>query len=82
MKKEYKKPVMESVPFVLNETVASGCKTDVYQNMSDNSCEETAVWKEIESMYGIDFDFTEDTSCSSYINGYCYFTSSQVVFTS
>ena len=82
MKKEYKKPVMEIVPFVLNEAVASGCKIDVYQNVSDNTCQETDVWKEIEGMFVIDFNFTEDNGCNSYVSGYCYFASAQVVFNS
>lgn len=83
MKKEYKKPIMEIVPFALNEAVATGCKIDVYQNMSDASCEHTDVWKEIEAVLGMDFNFAEDDkSCTSYLKGYCFFTSSQVVFNS
>ena len=83
MKKEYKKPIMEIVPFALNEAVATGCKIDVYQNMSDASCEYTDVWNELITTLGDGtVNFTQDNGCTKYLEGYCYFTSSQIVFNS
>lgn len=82
MKKSYKKPMMEVVPFELNEAVASGCKIDVYQNMSDASCDHTEKWNELEAIFGVQFTFTKDGECDTYLDGYCYFTSSEVVFAS
>lgn len=83
MKKEYKKPIMEIVPFAMNEAVASGCKMDVYQNMSDSTCQHTDVWKELEGIYKVEFNFVQDgEGCTSYIEGYCYFSSSDIVFNS
>lgn len=72
MKNKYEKPMLEVIPFELNEAIASGCGLKVY-NHQEGTCATTAEWKELESMMQV--NLTEDISCSSPLKGYCYYTS-------
>lgn len=73
MKNVYEKPMMEVIPFELNEGIASGCGLKVYNHATDSCTGTTAEWDEIASMSGA--NMTDDSNCSVPLKGYCYFTS-------
>lgn len=74
MKKNYAKPMLEVIPFEMNEAIASGCGLKVYnhtvEGCSDNPTNE---WQEMQDMTGA--TLTDDHNCDVPLEGYCYFTS-------
>ncbi len=74
MKRTYSKPMLEVIPFELNEAVASGCGLKVY-NHTVESCKDnpTNEWKDLSNIMGV--NLTEDYDCGVPLDGYCYFTS-------
>ena len=78
MKKPYVKPEIQVISFTLSEAIAaSSCVAQVY-NHAENSCEKLPPFN------AIDFDFgaTDVPVCSTPIDGYCYSTSGNMVFSS
>lgn len=72
MKKEYKKPVVEVIPFELNEAIASGCGLKVYNHADGVACTTTEAWNELQSMTGA--NLTEESACSVPLAQYCEYT--------
>ena len=73
MKNKYVKPMLEVIPFELNEAIASGCGLKVYNHATGTCYDTTDQWKEMEMLTGA--NLTDDASCSTPLDGYCYYTS-------
>ena len=74
MKKVYHKPLLEIIPFELNDAIASGCGLKVYNHTTDGCFNDpTAEWQEMQGMTGA--NLTDDYQCEVPLEGYCYFTS-------
>lgn len=76
MKNKYEKPMLEVIPFELNETIASGCGLKIYNHADRTSCQETDQWIELKGMTGA--TLTDDINCESVLEGYCYVTSNGI----
>ena len=80
MKKPYVKPEIQVISFTLSEAIAaSSCVAQVY-NHAENSCEKLPPF----NMPGIEFTFgaSEQECADAPLEGYCYFTSGNMVFSS
>ena len=73
MKNVYTKPVLEVIPFEINESIASGCGLKVYNHTVEACADDpTKEWEEIAELTGA--NLTDDYSCSVPMDGYCYFS--------
>lgn len=79
MKQTYEAPKLEVIAYSLHEAIAAGCSDKVYNHADGNSCTPTKLGDIIISS-GV--NFAEDNNCSVPVAGYCYFTSSSVLFNS
>lgn len=78
MKKTYVKPEIQLIEFTLNQAIASStCAAQMYNHAKD-SCDKLPPF----DMPGIEFTFGETENCSTPIVGYCYFTSTNMLFSS
>lgn len=76
MKKTYVKPEIQIIDFTLNEAIAaSGCAAQVYNHGSTAECEPQFPFNTKPG------SFAED-GCEVVVEGYCYFTSSSIIFAS
>lgn len=75
MKMIYQKPSAEIIDFTLTEAIAaSTCVAQMNHGQSDCSLGL--------DLPGISFNFGEGEDCSEPVEGYCYFTSSNMMFSS
>lgn len=76
MKRTYDKPEVNFVSFALTEAIAS-CGTLLYMNHTQETNCQMNPYFEIFSV-----NVTDDKSCSVPLEGYCYFTSSNMLMNS
>ena len=73
MKMKYEKPIVEVIPFELNEAIASGCGLKVYNHAVGSCFDHTDEMNEVLGMTGA--TLTDDSNCDNPLEGYCYQTS-------
>lgn len=78
MKQAYEAPRLEVVQYSLHEAIAANCSDKVYNHTQD-ACAPTEYGQSL-IIKGI--NFAEDSGCTSPLKGYCYFTSSNLLFNS
>lgn len=78
MKQAYEAPRLEVVQYSLHEVIAANCSDKVYNHTQD-TCAPTEYGQSL-LIKGI--NFAEDSGCTSPLKGYCYFTSSNLLFNS
>lgn len=80
MKQAYEAPRLEVVQYSLHEAIAANCSDKVYNNHdAQASCKPTDYGQ---SLLDKGINFAEDSGCTSPLKGYCYFTSSNLLFNS
>lgn len=80
MKKKYEAPAYDVITYSLHEAIAGGCAILVYNN---HSSEETCgITQDGEYLKGMGAVFAEDGCGEGGLKGYCYFTSTNVIFNS
>ena len=78
MKQAYEAPRLEVVQYSLHEAIAANCSDKVYTHTQD-TCDPTEYGQ---SLLSKGINFAEDSGCTSPLKGYCYFTSSNLLFNS
>ena len=78
MKKKYEAPAYDVITYSLHDAIAAGCANLVYNNHS----EDCGLTEFGEYLKGMGAGFAEDTCGEGGLKGYCYFTSTQVIFNS
>lgn len=78
MKQAYEAPRLEVVQYSLHEAIAANCSDKVYNHTQD-TC---ALTEYGQSLLIKGINFAEDSGCTSPLKGYCYFTSSNLLFNS
>lgn len=78
MKQTYEAPKLEVIAYSLHEAIAANCSDKVYNHTQD-TCAPTEYGQSL-LIKGI--NFAEDSGCTSPLKGYCYFTSSNLLFNS
>lgn len=80
MKKKYEAPAYDVITYSLHDAIAGGCANLVYNNYNeDKNCSLTPIGELIKNKGGT---FAEDTCGTGGVSGYCYFTSTNVIFNS
>ncbi len=78
MKKPYVKPEIQVISFTLSEAIAaSSCAAQIYNHAKDG-CQKLPPF----DMLDFNFGATETPTCTIPIEGYCYFTSANMIFSS
>ena len=78
MKQAYEAPRLEVVQYSLHEAIAANCSDKVYNHVQ-GTCDPTDYGQ---SLLNKGISFAEDSGCTSPLKGYCYFTSSNLLFNS
>lgn len=78
MKQAYEAPRLEVVQYSLHEAIAANCSNKVY-NHTQEACSLTELG---ESLKADGYTFLSDNCGDNGAVGYCYFTSSNVMFNS
>lgn len=78
MKQAYEAPRLEVVQYSLHEAIAANCSDKVYNHVQE-TCDPTEYGQ---SLLDKGINFAEDSGCTSPLKGYCYFTSSNLLFNS
>lgn len=73
MKKSYSKPEIQVISYTLNEAIANTCGAQLYNHSSETTC---SLMEPFDSMVDVVFNFLE--GCNVPLEGYCYFTSTQI----
>ena len=79
MKKKYEAPAYDVITYSLQDAIAAGCAEKVYTHSDGTSCTPTDF-----GQFLIDngVTFAEDGCGEGGLKGYCYFTSTNVIFNS
>lgn len=79
MKKNYVKPEIQLIEFTLNQAIASStCAAQMYNHAGKETCDLLPPFDMVEFNFG-----TGDTpACTIPVDGYCYFTSTNMLFSS
>lgn len=78
MKQTYEAPRLEVVQYSLHEAIAANCSDKVYNHTQD-ACDPTDYGR---SLINKGINFAEDSGCTVPLKGYCYFTSTNLLFNS